>query len=374
MPQLFEPTTIRGMDLHNRVVRSATWEGLAARDGSATPRLDAMVSDLAAGQAGLVISGYAFVSRDGQDEEGQLGAYADELVPSLAGMAAAVHAVDGRIALQLAHAGCLAVPELTGTEPRGPSPLDAGEGPVGRAMSGEEIEATVQAFAQAASRARRAGFDAVQVHAAHGYLLSQFLSPYANRRTDGYGGEVAGRARFLLEVVGAVRKAVGAGYPVLVKMNSEDFLPGGVSIEDMLDVAELLETAGVDAVEMSGGTAYAGGLSFSRVGKPRPGQSEAYYEEAARRYKERVGMPLILVGGIRTYETAERLVAERVADYIALARPLIREPHLVARWRAGDRSPARCVSDNGCFDTGADGAGIFCAVEARRTRRQGRTA
>ena len=369
MPQLFEPTTIRGMDLRNRVVRSATWEGLAARDGSATPQLAAMMSELAVGEAGLVISGYAFVSRDGQDEEGQLGACSDELVPGLAGMATAVHAVAGRIALQLAHAGCLAVPELTGAEPRGPSPLDAGEGPVGRAMNGKEIEATVEAFAQAASRARQAGFDAVQVHAAHGYLLSQFLSPYANRRADGYGGEVAGRARFLLEVVGAVRKAVGAGYPVLVKVNAEDFLPGGLSIEDMLDVAELLEVAGVDAVEMSGGTAYTGGLSFSRVGKPRPGQSEAYYEDAARRYKERVGVPLILVGGIRTYETAERLVAEGVADYVALSRPLIREPHLVARWRAGDRSPAHCVSDNGCFDTGSDGAGIFCAVEARRVRR-----
>jgi 2,4-dienoyl-CoA reductase-like NADH-dependent reductase (Old Yellow Enzyme family) len=356
------------MDLRNRVVRSATWEGLAARDGSATPQLDAMLSDLAAGEAGLVISGYAFVSHDGQDEEGQLGAYSDELVPGLARTAAEVHAAGGRIALQLAHAGCLAVPELTGTEPRGPSPLDAGEGPVGRAMDREEIEATVQAFAQAASRARQVGFDAVQVHAAHGYLLSQFLSPYANRRTDSYGGDIAGRARFLLEVIGAVRKAVGAGYPVLVKVNAEDFLPGGLSIEDMLDVAELLEAAGVDAVEMSGGTAYAGGLSFSRVGKPRPGQPEAYYEGAARRYKERVGVPLILVGGIRTYETAERLVAEGVTDYVALSRPFIREPHLVARWRAGDRSPAHCVSDNGCFDTGGDGAGIFCAVEARRRR------
>jgi len=165
----------------------------------------------------------------------------------------------------------------------------------------------------------------------------------------------------------AALRAIVAGAPA-------HLVPGGLlaletGIAHHARLLELLEAAGVDAVEMSGGTAYAGGLSFSRVGKPRPGQPEAYYEEAARRYKERVGVPLILVGGIRTYETAERLVAEGVTDYVALARPFIREPHLVARWRAGDRSPARCVSDNGCFDTGGDGAGIFCAVEARRRRR-----
>ena len=222
-----------------------------------------------------------------------------------------------------------------------------------------------QAFASAARRAKAAAFDAVQIHAAHGYLLSQFLSPYFNRRTDAYGGDAAHRARLLLEVTAAVRGEVGDDYPVLVKMNAEDFLPGGLSVDDMLRVAGMLEAEGVDAVELSGGTGLEQGLSFSRVGRPAPGEPEAYYEAAARRFKNEIGLPLILCGGIRTFETAERLVAESATDYISLSRPLIREPHLVARWRAGDAAPARCISDNGCFDPPEGCVGLVCAVEER---------
>jgi 2,4-dienoyl-CoA reductase-like NADH-dependent reductase (Old Yellow Enzyme family) len=372
MPSLFEPTTINGMDLGNCFVRSATWEGMAADDGSSTPPLDAMMAGLAAGGVGLIISGYAYVSREGKDAPGQLGVCSDEQTPGLARMARAVHAAGGSIALQLAHAGCFGDPALSGLEPMGPSPLATDDGPIGRAMTGSELAAVTQAFAAAASRARSAGFDAVQVHAAHGYLLSQFLSPYFNRRTDGYGGEVEQRATLLLEVIAEVRAAVGDDYPVLVKMNAEDFLPGGLSVDDMVVAAVLLEAAGVDAIELSGGTGLREGLSCSRVGQPAAGEPEAYYEAAARRFKEMVGVPLMLVGGIRTFETAERLVAEGTTDYIAFSRPLIREPRLIERWRAGDTTPARCVSDNGCLDTADEGHGLFCAVEARLRRRDRR--
>lgn len=369
MPSLFEHMPINGMALRNRFVRSATWEGLATNDGASTPPLDAMMAELAAGGVGLIISGYTYVSREGKDAPGQLGVCSDEQIPGLARMARAVHAAGGSMALQLAHAGCFSDRALTGLEPMGPSPLETDDGPVGRAMSGDELTAVTRAFAAAAVRAQTAGFDAVQVHAAHGYLLSQFLSPYFNRRTDGYGDDVEQRARLLLEVVAAVRDAVGQGYPVLVKMNAEDFLPGGFSVDDMLRVAGMLETAGVDAIELSAGTGLPEGLSFSRVGRPAPGEPEAYYEAAARRFKESVRMPLMLVGGIRTLETAERLVAEGATDYVALSRALIREPGLSERWRAGDTAPARCISGNGCFDTPDEGHGLFCAVEDRKARR-----
>ena len=371
MSSLFETTTINGMAMGNRVVRSATWEGLAADDGTSTPPLDVMLGDLAAGGVGLVIPGYAFVSPEGKDAPGQLGICSDEQIPGLARMAHAVQAAGGSIALQLAHAGCFGEPALSGLEAIGPSALETEGGPVGRAMTVAELAGVPQAFAAAAGRAKTAGCDAVQVHAAHGYLLSQFLSPYFNRRTDGYGGELERRARLLAEVIAAVRGTVGSDFPVLVKLNAEDFLPGGFSVDDMLRVAVLLEAAGIDAIELSGGTGLEAGLSFSRVGRPAPGEPEAYYEIAARRLKEMVGVPLILVGGIRTLETAERLVAESATDYVALSRPLIREPRLIERWRAGDTAPARCVSDNGCFETGDDGKGIFCAVDARKARRAG---
>jgi 2,4-dienoyl-CoA reductase-like NADH-dependent reductase (Old Yellow Enzyme family) len=372
MPGLFEPTHINGMTLANRFVRSATWEGMATEDGRSTPALDAFMTRLAEGGVGLSISGYAYVSLQGKDAPGQLGVSSDEHLAGLEGMASATHAAGGRIALQLAHAGCLAEPSLSACEAVGPSPLQTGGGPVGRAMSPEEVEAVTSAFATAAARAKAAGFDAVQIHAAHGYLLSQFLSPYFNRRKDAYGGGVAGRARLLLEVSAAVRQKVGDSYPVLVKMNAGDFLPGGFSEDDMLRVAGMLEDLGIDAIELSGGTGLDEGPSFSRLGRPAAGEPEAYYETAARRLKAAVETPVMLVGGIRTYETAERLVAEGATDYIALSRPLIREPRLIARWRSGDRRPAACISDNGCFDTPDEGRGLFCAVDARKARRRTR--
>ena len=369
MPSLFEHTTIAGMALENRFVRSATAEGLATTDGASTPALGAMLAELADGGVGLVIAGYAYASPEGKDEAGQLGVCADEQIPGLAALASAVQSAGGAAALQLAHAGCFGVPELSGRDPIGPSPLRVGDGAVGRTMARDELTAVTRAFASAARRAKIAGFDAVQIHAAHGYLLSQFLSPYFNQRTDAYGGDVTRRARLLLEVAAAVRAEVGGDYPVLVKMNAADFLPGGLSESDMLRVAGMLEAEGIDAVELSGGTGLEQGLSFSRVGRPAPGEPEAYYEAAARRFKREVGLPLMLCGGIRTFETAERLVAEGATDYISLSRPLIREPRLIARWRAGDTAPARCFSDNGCFDPPEGCVGLVCAVEEREARR-----
>ncbi|HEY5169742.1 MAG TPA: NADH:flavin oxidoreductase, partial [Thermoleophilia bacterium] len=225
------------MALGDRFVRSATAEGLATADGASTESLETMLAELAVGGVGLVIPGYAYVSPEGRDEAGQLGVCSDEQVPGLAGLASAVHAAGGAVALQLAHAGCFGAPGVSGRDPAGPSSLETPGGAVGRAMERDELTAVTQAFASAARRAKDAAFDAVQIHAAHGYLLSQFLSPYFNRRTDAYGGDVTRRARLLLEVAAAVREEVGDAYPVLVKMNAADFLPGGLSVDDMLRVA-----------------------------------------------------------------------------------------------------------------------------------------
>ena len=370
MPQLFETTSINGMTLANRFVRSATWEGLAGEDGASTSRLEALSAELASGGVGLIISGHAYVRREGQASPGQLGAYSDELLPGLGAMARAAHASGGRIALQIAHGGCAASEALTGLEAVGPSVPRPDTGQVAREMDQDDIDAVVGAFEDAARRAQQAGFDGVQIHAAHGFLLNQFLSPFWNRRDDGYGGTVERRARLALEVVAAVRAAVGPGFPVLMKLNSQDFLPGGLTVADMLEAAALLEDAGIDAIELSGGTRLSGKNSFSRVGGPGPGEPEAYFEAAAKRYKEKIDAPLMLVGGIRSYEAAQRLVTEGLADYISLSRPLIREPRLIERWRSGDVRPALCISDNGCREPARDGRGVFCVVEARERSRR----
>jgi 2,4-dienoyl-CoA reductase-like NADH-dependent reductase (Old Yellow Enzyme family) len=367
MPELFESTNINGMSLANRFVRSATWEGLADKEGAVTPRLIEMMVELAKGEVGLIISSHTFVSPEGQAGPAQLAVYADRFLPGLKDLAGAVHAAQGKIALQLAHAGCRANAGLSGLEPSGPSASEENGRPTCRAAAREDIANLVSAFAQAAYRAKEAGFDAVQIHAAHGYLLSQFLSPAFNKRSDGYGGGLGNRARLLLEVVQGVREVVGPAYPVLIKINSEDFLAGGLTCPEAVEVSGWLEKASLDAVEFSGGTMNSPEKFVPvRPGRLKTTQQEVYYRKAARLYKQRVTIPLILVGGIRSFGVAEELVREGTADYISMSRPLICEPGLVKRWRQGDRGKAECVSDNACFAPAYAGQGIYCVTRAKQ--------
>ena len=352
MEHVFTPIRLGNLELKNRFVRSATNAKLAADDGSCTPEIIEANRKLAAGGVGLVITGLAYVQESCKSGQAQLGCSSDTQLPGLTEMATAVHHAGGKIALQIAFGGLNSNPELTGMPAAGPSVLETEDGPVGVEMSVDQINETVAAFGEAAARAKKAGFDAVQLHGAHGYGLSQFLSPYFNKRTDEYGGSLENRARMLQEAVDAVKKAAGSEFPILVKINTSDRLDGGFSNGDMLDVSEMLQAAGVDSIELSGGTTFAlkmkkPGDSFSWLGK----KEVIYWEDAAVRYKERAKLPLILVGGFRSFETAEKIVSDGVADCISFCRPLIREPNLIKRWVEGDRRPAECVSCNGCFTT-----------------------
>jgi 2,4-dienoyl-CoA reductase-like NADH-dependent reductase (Old Yellow Enzyme family) len=363
--RVFERTRINNIELENRFVRSATWEGLATDDGVVTDRLIDISVQLAKGGVGLIITGHGYVLPEGQASLRQLAIYDDRFIAGLAAMVDAVHAAGGKIVMQISHAGCRADLGLTGMEAIGPSSMGGEAGLTCREMTNEDIAHVTRAFALAASRAAHAGFDGVQVHAAHAYLLSQFLSPFHNKRKDAYGGSVENRARMMLEVVHAVREAIGVDRALLVKMNSEDFVDGGFSVQEMLEASSLLEGAGVDAIELSGGSPFSRTYVSFRPGPIRTQADEAYYREAAVRYKEKVRVPLMLVGGIRSFGLAERLVKDSVADYISLSRPLIREPGLINRWRSGDRRKAACVSDNGCFKPARTGLGLSCVVEER---------
>ncbi len=225
----------------------------------------------------------------------------------------------------------------------------------------KDIEELVGAFAAAAGRAKAAGFDGVQIHAAHGYLLSQFLSPAFNRRPDDYGGSIQNRSRIHVEILHAIRRVAGGDYPVLVKLNCRDFTENGLTLEDSIIAAGLLADAGLDAIELSGGLLTSRKLSPSR---PRidSEDKETYFREELRAVKKQIRIPLILVGGNRSFEVVERLVAEGSADYISMSRPFICEPDLVARWQAGDRRKAACKSDNLCFSPGFEGGGIRCVT------------
>jgi 2,4-dienoyl-CoA reductase-like NADH-dependent reductase (Old Yellow Enzyme family) len=365
MSKLFETTKLNGMTLKNRFVRSATAEGMATEDGEVTSRLVNLMVELAEGGVGLIITGHAYVTQRGQATPWQLGIYDDKLIPDLRRMTDAVHERDGRIVAQLAHAGILANPKLTGDAPLGPSAIEGLDEVVSQEMTLEEINATVEAFEEAAERAREAGFDGVQIHAAHSYLLSQFLSPAFNVREDAYGGTIENRARMLLEVFQEIRARVGQDYPVLIKMNCRDFLEGGLEIADTLQTGAMLKETGIDAIEISGGTFASGDLMPSRKGIVKEGD-EAYFKAEARVFKEKIDLPIILVGGIRSFRIAEGIVDDHSADYISMCRPFVREPGLINRWELGDLSKSTCVSDSKCFRPALTGKGIYCVVEKRR--------
>ena len=372
MAELFESVSINGMKLANRFVRSATWEGLASREGSVTPKLTKMMVELAKNEVGLIISGYTFVSPEGQSSPGQLAIHDDRFVAGLWAMVEAVHKAGGKIALQIVHGGRFVDPALTGLQPIGPSAIAKDGQTTCRAMSKPDIANIVSAFTQAAVRAKQAGFDAIQLHAAHGFLLSQFLSPALNQRTDEYGGTLENRARFLLEVVRSVRKVTGPDYPLLIKLNSEDFLEGGLTRDEAVQVSAILEAVSIDAIEFSGGTVISPEKFVPvRPGKPKTPQGEVFYREAAKLYKARVRIPLMLVGGIRSYETANDLIRRGVADYISLGRPLICEPGLVKRWHNGDHRESECASCNSCFAPASDGRGVYCVTMEKKRERVG---
>ena len=368
MSKLFEPGEINGMKLANRFVRSATWEGMAADDGACTPKLTDLMVNLAKGDVGLIISSHAYVSPEGQAGPWQLGVYDDKLIPGLEAMATAVHESGGKIVMQLAHAGYFANAKLTGQTPMAPSNAEGfAKGPR-QEMTADDIQGVVKAYGAAAKRAQTAGFDGVQIHSAHGYLLSQFLSPAFNQRQDEYGGDIRNRARALIEVLREVRQAVGKDYPVLVKMNCQDFIENGLQPEDSLQAGKMLVENGIDAIELSGGVLIGGKLSPSRMGI-KSAEKEAYFQNDALAFKKQINVPLILVGGNRSFQVAERLVDDGVADYISMCRPLIREPGLINRWKSGDLSKATCLSDNMCFEPARKGEGIYCLTEEREKKR-----
>lgn len=363
MRKLFDETRINGMPLRNRLVRSATWEGMCDPDGRPTERLAGYYRMLARGGAGLIITGYAFVHPAGRQLPGQMGAHADAFADDLRFVAAAVHAEGSKICLQLVHAGGQTKADACGRQPLAPSAVKVPQFPEQPAeLAKREIAELVDAFAASARRAREAGFDAVQLHAAHGYLVSQFLSPLTNRRGDEYGGGIENRARFLLEVFRAVRQAVGRDFPVMVKLNGSDNLDGGLEVDDAVAVARMLDEEGVSAIEVSGGTPASGELAPVRQ-KIETREQEAYNLPFSVRIKSAVNCPVMVVGGLRSFELAAGIVRREEADYISLARPLIREPDLPRRWQEGDEARARCISCNGCFKPGLKEGGIYCVVD-----------
>ena len=343
MNALFEEMHIGGLQARNRLVRAATYERLATEDGHLTPELTAVYDELAAGGAGTIIVSYAFVTRDEQPNPRMLGIYDDSFIPEYRALVDAAHAHGVRMISQIVYGGSATKLKPPSARILGPSAVaNPKTGIVPVEAAAEDLRMLVEAFAAAARRARDAGFDGVELHAAHGYLLSQFLSPHLNRRTDAYGGPIENRARLAVEAIAAIRREVGGEFPVLVKLNSSDGVEGGLTEDDSLAAARLFAEAGATAIEVSGAW---------RDCRVRDFAGEPFFSGYARRLVREVGVPVILTGGNRSVAAMERLAREGGIEGFGLCRPLICEPDLPMRWAADPAYAPRCVSCGGCDAT-----------------------
>ena len=373
MSVLFESVKIGNFETRNRFVRSATYYALADDEGFIGEPSVRLMKTLTEGGVGLIITGYAYISKSGQSFVDMNGIHTDEHIDGYMKMTQAVHDAGGRIVMQIAHCGCNSFVIPDGEAAIGPSPISMPQGCRCIEMTEAQVKETIDDFVSTAIRAKNAGFDGIQLHGAHGYLISQFLSPYYNKRIDGYGGAVENRARFLLETLKGIRYEVGPDYPVMIKINSDDFLENGFVKQEMVQVAIMLAHEGIDAIEISGGTHLSPDeYSFSRKTGIVSEDKELYFKEAARLYKEKIQVPLMLVGGIRSLSVADRVVDEGLADYVSLCRPLIREPHLIRRWKSGDTKRATCISCNECFKPVRAGKALHCVAEAKLQSKRAR--
>jgi 2,4-dienoyl-CoA reductase-like NADH-dependent reductase (Old Yellow Enzyme family) len=318
MPTLLSPLAFAGLRLRNRIVMPPMCSGEATPEGFVTPAIVDYHRRRAAAGCALVIVEHTFVHPQGRHSEGQMGVHGDGAIEGLGRLASAIRAEGAAACLQLAHAGSRARRAVTGTTPVGPSPIRhpyEPDGDVPEELTPDRIAGIAAAFGAAARRAAVAGFDAVEIHAAHGYLLSQFLSPLTNRRGDDYGGPLDARARIHREVLVAVRRQVGPLFPVFVRLGVDDETPGGLEIEDGAAVAACLADNGVNLVDVSGG------LQGSRGAGKGPG----YFVPYARAVRSRVSVPVLVTGGIADPASADEIVREEWADLVAVGRAMLND-------------------------------------------------
>lgn len=332
---IFDRTTLGKLPLKNRLIRSATWEALVDEKGLFDESLIHLYEELAKGGVGLIITGFTTVSETDHDFGGMMRLCSDGLIPQFQQLAKAVKTYGCPIMPQLA-LGSFWKKDRDGILRR----IEISE------MTREDIAEVTSLFAQAAVRAQKAGFDGIQIHAAHGFFLSRCLSPLYNRRRDQYGGTVENRARLLTDIIDAVRKSTGS-FHISMKINCNDFQIGGLSPAESKTICELAVSHGIDSIEVSGN-------GTSRMGV-KPTVNEGYFRAYAAELQEAIPVPVISVGGYRSVEYIDKTLNETPLEFLSLSRPLIREPDLPNRWKSGDLAPSTCVSCNACYSTKGHG-------------------
>ena len=370
--RLFEPCPIGPIELRNRTIRAAAFEGMCPGQRPSTELLRYHRA-VAAGGVGMTTVAYAAVEQSGLSFAHQLW-LRPEVVPDLRALTDAVHAEGAKASIQLGHCGNMAKAAVAGGRPLAPSARFNLYGPTWpRAMNAGDLARVVESFGRAVCLARDAGFDAVEIHAGHGYLISQFLSPFTNHRTDAYGGSLENRLRFLREVMASVRAAARDDLAVLVKMNLRDGFPGGMELDDALVVARALEAAGAHALVLSGGFVSRAPMYVMRGAMPTRVMAhlmkqawlaagvrlfgrwliaplpyeECYFLEDALQVRKALKMPLIYVGGASSRASIDQVLAHGF-EAVAMARALIRDPAFVRRMAEEEGRTAPCDHCNYC--------------------------
>lgn len=380
--KVFSEGRLGGLAIKNRLIRSAAYEAAMTEDGKATEAMLELYRGLARGGVGTIITGHMCVSPKGKANHRMTCIYDDAFIPELAKIADTVHAADGscRVLAQLNHAGRQVTLANDLAECVGPSAVKS---PLLRKQAREltevEVRDIIAGFAAAIVRAKKAGFDGVELHAAHGWLLSSFLSPYTNHRTDRYGGSLENRVRALREILDQARGQVG-DFPILAKVNCDDQVPGGIDRSSFPELARALESIGLDALEVSGGmwdclARTEAELGFrplpipearTRIGAP---EKQSYFLDYAKLLD--LSIPVILVGGNRDIERMEKVCREGIVSFFALARPLISEPNLPNRWLAGQGNQGvDCVSCNSCLVTVINNHPLACMLKQNRLKQK----
>ncbi len=372
---LFDQTSLGPIRLRNRTIRAAAFEGMCP-DGIPSPSLEAYHGAVAGGGIGMTTVAYVSVSRGGRSFAHQAW-MRPEIVPHLRRLCDRVHDAGARASVQLGHCGNMSDRRVSGEKPIAPSAVFNLFGlSMPRMMTEADIERTIDEFVGAAVMSREAGFDAAEIHAGHGYLVSQFLSPVTNRRKDRWGGSFTGRSRFAVEIIKKVKAAVGPEMAVLVKMNVRDGCSGGMGVEESVALAAALEGAGADGLVLSGGfvsktpmyvmrgdtplrefaqgesrlVAKIGLILFGRLVVKSYPFEEAYFFDDAQMIRKAVDLPLILVGGLSSRSSIE-MALDSGFDFVALARPLIVQPDFVSLLEKGETDVSPCDHCNKCMGT-----------------------
>ncbi|MFW5490067.1 MAG: NADH:flavin oxidoreductase [Desulfovibrio sp.] len=359
MKTLFEKCKLGPLTLKNRLVRSATWENMTTENGRMTPQLYEIYKTLAANEVGLIITGYANVVVEEQPNHGMMGIYDDLFIADYRKLTDIVHKHGSKIILQIAYGGTKTTYNVGKRTIFAPGDVpERSTGTCGKPMTKDDIRYIIKAFAAAGKRAKDSGFDGVEIHAAHTYLINQFLSPYYNNRTDEYGGSLENRMRFMVEIYDAMRKEVGADYPILVKLTASEFFEGGLTFDETRIICSKLEKMGVQGLEISGNIH---GKAKSMAGEFFDGhelKKQGYFAEYGAIISRDVDIPVITVGGLSQPDHIESILNETEIELFGLSRPLLAEPDLFKRWKEGDRKKAKCVHCSKCRHDD----GNYCAV------------